>query len=84
MKYQIIDYHDEDKWIEYKGDMETPKRVALELAEKLYRDDPCDPSDFECVVKFKPDSGEIRIFDVVAETFVDFFAYPQQSKEGEG
>ena len=52
----------------------SPKAAAEAIAEKTYKDDPCDPHEFEIKLKVVDPTGKYSFFNVSAEANVDFKA----------
>lgn len=55
--------------------------VAEKYAEYCYDQDPCNPENFEMVVEVLNDDGEIKVFDVSAEAYINFSADERDGEE---
>lgn len=56
--------------------------VALELAEEMFSDDPCDPYSFKSEIQVKDDrEGVVKTFLITAEASVNFQALELEKPE---
>lgn len=73
MKVQFKHEYWGEGWQDFTENVFDEEHAAEKIAESSYRDDPCDPSNFDFTIEIKSERG-IKRFNISAQADVNFYA----------